>query len=86
MTESPWDFSKLQLYYNGRLFLTEVELDMMKVYHLDDAYDITTGQFLGFICTGTTGKPCGMIYPSIYDRALRIPDECPGCVIKTKFG
>lgn len=60
----------------------------MERYHLDDAYQEGTGQFLYFLCTGIVGSngPCGTSYPSIEDRMLREPEHCSACFERVKHG
>jgi hypothetical protein len=62
--------------------------EIMKVYHLDDAYDDNSHKLIGFLCTGIEGAngPCGSMYPSIADRILRGPEHCEGCFIKMGHG
>lgn len=66
----------------------EEERALMVKYHLDDAYDEDTQEFLGFVCTGIEGSngPCGMKYASIADRMLREPESCSGCFQRNAHG
>jgi hypothetical protein len=56
------------------------DLERMKEYNLDDAYEIGTEVFRGFVCKG-----CGLLYPSVEDRA-RKPEGCHGCFLKSAHG
>ena len=31
-------------------------------------------------------EKCGFQYPSVKDRMLKSPDDCPGCEVRAKFG
>ena len=55
--------------------------ETLKIYSLDDLRDEDTGALLGYVCT-----KCGYRYPSVEDRMKRDPDDCPGCIQKTKWG
>jgi len=46
-----------------------------------DEYNLSRGLGSQVIC-----KNCSMIYPSLKDRMLREPDQCPGCEQKSKWG
>lgn len=61
--------------------LTPDQRELANKYHIDDLRDSTTGELIGFYCTGINGmkEPCGMKYPSIKDRMLRGPEHCSGC-------
>lgn len=66
--------------------MSDGQKEMMAKYHLDDLRDDESGALLGFVCTGVTGKPCGMTYPTIEDRMLKAPDDCPGCQVRAAHG
>lgn len=61
---------------------------------VDDGFDVAnTNKLLALYRVkftsgkmGVTCNDCGYEYPSLQDRQLRLPGDCPGCEIKAKFG
>lgn len=41
---------------------------------------------VGAMGGGYRCKKCNYYYPSLEDRMLKAPEECPGCEVKAKFG
>lgn len=61
--------------------LTFRQVKAMEAYNLDDLREKTDKVLLGFVCMN-----CGQTYPSIEDRMLKAPDDCPGCHTKAAHG
>lgn len=62
-------------------YRSEEDFENMRIYRLDEKYDLDTHAYLGLFCTG-----CGMVYPSIEDRMLKPPDVCSGCFRRAGHG
>ncbi len=63
--------------------LPQDDLDMAKLYDLDDAWDEDDkDKFLGWICTRCNN----IFYQSVQDRMLKPVDECQGCMLKAAHG
>lgn len=82
----PQPFLERERNSDGTIPFLPQERAVMDEYHLDDQYeesgdDLHIPKFVGFACTGIEGMrgPCGYVYPSLEDRMLKSPEDCPHC-------